>query len=241
MTPTFRQCVVLLAAVLVGSYGWMLSAQPGEPKGLLGASVYQERCVLCHGSRGMGEGTLPLSLQGYPAASLVADQRFTTLEQLTEVISSGETGTPDADVMPAWKDVLADTEIDAVAHFVVKLRDEPVAAYRLLDQAKVTPDPRRGELIFSVRCTLCHGEQGRGDGRMARKAEMSNQPLPSDLTSSTVPAEYVRSIVTFGGEVMSRSPMMPPWGQELSRTEMADVVAYVMSLREQPAARQSTK
>lgn len=37
--------------------------QETEPTVEIGAKVYQERCVLCHGMQAMGEGVLPMKLK----------------------------------------------------------------------------------------------------------------------------------------------------------------------------------
>jgi cytochrome c oxidase cbb3-type subunit 3 len=71
----------------------------------------------------------------------------------------------------------------------------------------------RGALVFKTYCQVCHGERGDGLGR----AEMAiTQRSP----------EYYLNIVRRGGYSMGRSAYMPPWQNELSEEQIADVVAY---------------
>ena len=63
---------------------------PAEtPRLEYGATVFRERCTLCHGSHAMGEGVLPLSIEGYPATSLVKVNHAQTRAQIREAIVWG--------------------------------------------------------------------------------------------------------------------------------------------------------
>lgn len=86
-----------------------------------------------------------------------------------------------------------------------------------------------GRQIFISHCVLCHGLEGKGDGRMAR---LINNPPPFNLTQSTRPANYLKSIISLGGESLSRSPQMPAWREELNEAEIEALVSYLLKLRE---------
>ena len=97
-----------------------------------------------------------------------------------------------------------------------------------------------GRRIYESRCALCHGKSGLGDGRMAK---IVKAPPPYNLTLSVMPDDYLKAIITRGGEAMGRSPQMPPWRDELSNAEIDQVMAYIKSFRisvgaMQPAAQQ---
>lgn len=91
-----------------------------------------------------------------------------------------------------------------------------------------TPTLNIGAKTYQQHCSLCHGVAGEGDGHLAR---VINNPLPANLTKSTAADEYLLSIVTQGGEAMGRSPKMPPWGNELSESEIKSLVIHINSLR----------
>lgn len=85
-----------------------------------------------------------------------------------------------------------------------------------------------GKKLYTANCTLCHGTTGQGDGRMAK---VITEPPPADFTKSKRSKAYMKKMVTYGGEVMGRSPQMPVWGQELNEKQVQAVVDYVFSLR----------
>jgi len=85
----------------------------------------------------------------------------------------------------------------------------------------------RGKIAYDNYCVLCHGKSGLGDGRAAKL----HNPKPANLTASTYPAEYISRIIVVGGEAMSRSPAMPPWGNQLTDEQIKDIVNLLMSIR----------
>ncbi len=94
---------------------------------------------------------------------------------------------------------------------------------------KDTPEASliRGEIVFQRYCVICHGAQGKGDGRAARL----HKPPPANLTASAAPREYIGQVVRKGGEAMNRGKGMPPWGEQLTDEQVTDVLNYVFSLR----------
>jgi mono/diheme cytochrome c family protein len=91
-------------------------------------------------------------------------------------------------------------------------------------------DAGRGAEIFGAHCILCHGQDARGCGPAAHLY----QPRPANLTASTRTPEYKMRIIRTGGLAMGRSPMMPPWGDELDEQDIADVVAFLSTLERKP-------
>lgn len=85
----------------------------------------------------------------------------------------------------------------------------------------------RGAAVFSTYCVLCHGQQGKGDGRAA---SLQGVP-PSDLSKSSRSVEYRLRIIGGGGAAMNRSGSMPAWSEVLTSEQIADVAAYLVTLR----------
>ena len=82
----------------------------------LGARVYTQRCVLCHGPQGKGDGPAAAGLNPKPRNHTDgAYMNSRTDEQLIEVIRNGKGG------MPAWGKILSDEEIHAVLKHVRSL------------------------------------------------------------------------------------------------------------------------
>jgi mono/diheme cytochrome c family protein len=81
----------------------------------------------------------------------------------------------------------------------------------------------RGYIVYKTHCVLCHGIHAEGDGRAAR----NYNPRPANLRLSDKNDQYKEMIIRNGGAAMSRSPFMPPWGQELTDEQIRDVVYYL--------------
>jgi mono/diheme cytochrome c family protein len=85
----------------------------------------------------------------------------------------------------------------------------------------------RGSIVFKTYCVLCHGPNADGKGRAAR----NYNPPPANLTTSTRSDAYKAEIIRKGGAAMNRSSFMPPWGQELTREQINDVIVYLRVIR----------
>ena len=85
----------------------------------------------------------------------------------------------------------------------------------------------RGRLVFQYYCVLCHGPQGRGDGRAAKL----HTPPPFNLTRSVAPREYLELMIRRGGEAMGRGKGMPPWGDNLTDEQIRDAINFLFTLR----------
>jgi mono/diheme cytochrome c family protein len=94
----------------------------------------------------------------------------------------------------------------------------------------------RGGLVYANYCVTCHGINADGNGRAARL----HNPRPANLRASDKNDEYIRLIVIRGGELMGRSPKMPPWGEELTDEQVNDIVAFVRSVNLNAAAPDQT-
>jgi len=86
----------------------------------LGTRVFQQRCVLCHGPEGRGDGIGGKALNPHPRN--FHDQAYMktrTDAQLSEVIHNGK------GAMPKWGGVLSEAEIQAVLKHVRELGKKP--------------------------------------------------------------------------------------------------------------------
>jgi mono/diheme cytochrome c family protein len=85
-----------------------------------GAKIYEERCALCHGKTGHGDGPAAAGLDPKPRNHTDGTYMNTrTNAELLEVIHDGK------GAMPAWKDVLTDQQIEAVLKHVRSLAVPP--------------------------------------------------------------------------------------------------------------------
>ena len=202
------------------------SAQASESEVQQGARVYLERCALCHGSKGLGEGPLALLVQDYP------DTRLKTHKQpnhmVRKIVEFGTAQETHNSLSPPWRNELATSEIDAVTAFVAVLQSDFKRASQLLASVNIPPERIDGKKIYRARCENCHGVTGEGDGRMSR---VIRNPPPANLTRSDLSVEEMITIISAGGEAVGRSNRMPPWGQELAHSELLSIINYLTSMR----------
>ena len=82
----------------------------------LGNKVYADRCVLCHGPEGKGDGVAAAGLNPKPRNHTDGSYMKTRTDaELIQVIKTGKGG------MPAWGTVLTEQEIQAVLKHVRSL------------------------------------------------------------------------------------------------------------------------
>lgn len=195
-----------------------------------GAKVFYDRCTLCHGNDGMGEGILPLSIKDYPPTNLFSPKYGEDRKSIRKAIVFGGSKKEMSEEMPPWGDELTYRDLESVAMFVEYLRGNSENAIVMLSKEALTGSPgvRKGRGVYITRCTLCHGKFGEGDGRMAR---VIKDPPPFNLTLSRVPDDYLRNIINKGGSKLGRSARMPPWEDDLTPVEVDSLVLYLKTLR----------
>jgi mono/diheme cytochrome c family protein len=231
----FLCCLIFAASALFAS-ARLFAAELPSMQEQLGAELFQRRCVICHGSDGMGEGVLALILPNYPNTNLMQPRLTSSLSDIRQAIDEGPAFRDSSIFMPPWRDELEPREIDALAMFVQFLRSEPVQALALARAAAavVPPTPRIGHALFLGRCSNCHGHDADGSGRRAAML----QPPPADLIHSGLSEVEMRRVIKLGGEATGRSPAMPPWGREFSDTEIEAILLHLRKMRETYRSRQ---
>lgn len=107
----------------------------------------------------------------------------------------------------------------------------------------------RGRITYRVYCQNCHGNLGKGDGRIAEliKVKVADLTQLSKKNGGTFPAERVQKAIDGREEVLAHgSREMPIWGQvfvdnasneEDTKVKIQQLVAYLESIQEQGAAK----
>jgi mono/diheme cytochrome c family protein len=208
----------------------------------LGQRVYAERCTVCHGPEGRGNGPAAPSMIPRPRDLTFGFFKYRTTppeypprdEDLIRTITNGLPGS----AMPHFHDVLSEDEIRAVVAHIKGF--SPLFKSPQVARIPVPPRPRpdadglaRGRVIYERGCAACHGVDGRA---MTLLADAKGLPVRvRDLTApwtfrgGSRPDEIWMRVTTG-----LRPGPMPSFGQTLSVGERWDVVNYVISLARIP-------
>lgn len=143
-----------------------------------GKVLYRIHCRSCHGLEGRGNGPDAEKLDPKPSDFTKAEFRIRSTpwgelpsdEDLLRVITLGVPGT----AMDPWASLSAIERLQLVSYtktlnprFSV---ESPPKSVHIPEDLPVTPESiAHGEELFnSIKCFLCHGEEGRGDGPITK-------------------------------------------------------------------------
>lgn len=209
-----------------------------------GRAVYDAHCVVCHGSRGDGEGKVAAQFRRRPQSFRAGQFKFRSTpsgslpldEDLVRTLTRGIARTG---MVP--HDHLEDADRRAVVAYL-KTFSARFERERPATPIPIPPTPartrelvERGERVYrQAGCVDCHGEAGRGDGLSVPtlRDDGGQAVVPSDLNLSLRPfrsgptaADLYRTIATgLGG-----TPM-PAYADALEPEEIWAVVAFVEAL-----------
>jgi mono/diheme cytochrome c family protein len=205
----------------------------------LGQRVFIERCAVCHGPEGQGNGPAAPSMIPRPRDFTLGQFKYKTTpagqppsdEDLLRVVSNGLP----ASAMPYFGDILSETELTAVIAYIKSL--SPVfdqgGATAITVPPRIEPDEasrERGEALYGrLGCAACHGPDGRGGITLA---DAKGYPIISrDLTAPWTfrggsDPEQIWLRLTTG---LAPGPM-PSFADQTTAEERWDLVNYLLSL-----------
>ena len=215
-----------------------------------GEAIYQQRCEICHGTAGDGNGPAAANMdprprdfrRGWYKIRSTANGQLPTNTDLVNTIADGMPGT----TMPAWGTVLSPDELQAVAEYITGFsrrfeRETPEPVSVVAAPGSSVERIGRGAQLFSgpeAECAKCHGLAGRGDGPSAGElVDDFGQPIvPADLSAPWFfrggpSAEDVYLRLKTG---LTGSPM-PSYAEVLSDDQLWNLAYFVDSLGEDPA------
>src|SRR6478735_695023 len=200
-----------------------------SPAVAAGAHTFvQFACVQCHGFRGRG-GVDP----AVPALQTVGHSL--TVAQLTHIIDHGlgESANPKQPYMPVWGEVLSKTQVgNLVAYIQAGL--PPVA-----DTEPVSIPAGQGAAVAGAAlyvrygCINCHGPNGLGGVPNPLSPDKTIPPLSGQGFRHDFPTDKAVADVIRSGSVIGRAPIvsMPHWGGVLSDQQIAELIAYLKTLK----------
>ncbi len=259
MRPPARRWRVRLPGVVaaVAAVPSLCPGDPGTPVRALdyglyldGRYVYERNCVVCHGTRGDGNGELSKGLNPKPRSfreglfkfRSTAWNKLPTDDDLRRTITGGLSGT----AMGMFQQLRPD-ELTAVIEYLKSFSRRWRKPENYAESMKFPPTPAwfaapdvlrlhasSGKILFLNVCATCHGAHGDGKGPVASSLKdiwgLPSQPADlrqPHLRGGDQPADLFRAITTG----LNGTPMLG-FATTLSEQQRWDVIAYVISLRQ---------
>jgi mono/diheme cytochrome c family protein len=94
---------------------------------------------------------------------------------------------------------------------------------------------RLGQLIDDKYCSRCHNPESTPE-RVSNYDNLEVKPhafTEGDTLNKMSDADLM-SIISHGGPALNKSPLMPPYGYTLSKTEMQALIAYIRMISDPP-------
>ena len=225
MARTFRLTVLTMCGVLALTFllSRQAAAQQGSDSDVLqmGAELYVQNCLACHGEEGEGRVGATLS-KNWP--SIRPDLT------IKNVIVNGVAGSP----MPAWGQdkggPLTTEQVDALVAYILTWETGEPYQYQpastptqrppLTPVPNVAGAPNQGAVLYDENCAMCHGRNG--EGRVGVRLAKDWPSIRPDLN--------VKNVIANG---VDGSPM-PAWSQEnggpLREQDINDLTAFILAL-----------
>jgi cbb3-type cytochrome c oxidase subunit III len=109
-------------------------------------------------------------------------------------------------------------------------------AAALKNPVKATPESiAAGKAVYDKQCASCHGETGKGDGKMA--ASITTGPKPSDLSDATWKHGSTDGEIFTVIKDGAKGTGMRAFGSRMKPEDIWNVVNYVRTLGPKPATK----
>lgn len=234
-----------------------VTAMPEDIKA--GKKIYEKRCIWCHGPEGRGDGAAAPFLDPTPRDFTEAQFKIRstphgeppTDEDLLRVLEIGMGST----AMQAWNTLLSEKERGQVVQYIKTFSErfaKEGAPKKITIDKEIQPTDETvaqgKELYKKMKCFLCHGDEGRGDGpiTVTLRNEWGRPFDARDLTKGWTfrGGNTLRDIYRTISTGLNGTPM-GPYADYLTPEERWSLAHYVKSLspekEEEPAVAINSK
>lgn len=210
-----------------------------------GSQTYYQNCFYCHGDLLNGKGHFARGLDPLPTDF----SDVGTIAQLQESflfwrITTGGPGLPEGGMpwnsaMPVWHEMLSEEEVWNVITFLFDYVDQvprmwdpgiSKAVTTMKDQVAAQRAKMDSKAIYQLRCAVCHGEEGAGDGPAAEFLS----PRPRDFTGGlwkykSSPGDLPPRDADLAETIRDglHGTSMPGWSSVLTEQQIAGLVALL--------------
>ncbi len=211
-----------------------------------GQDIYYQNCFFCHGDLMYGEGVYADGFNPRPI-----NFQDETINQLQEgflfwrITTGGpglpKEGTPWKSAMPVWHEMLNEQDVWNVITFlydyigeVPRIWDAEIS--KIVTGMKTELESKRskmmGKELYDLRCSVCHGEQGAGDGIAAetlypRPRDFSLGMFKYKTSPGTQPARDEDLFDTIKHGLVGTG--MPGWTKLMSDEQMKSLIPVIKS------------
>jgi DMSO reductase family type II enzyme heme b subunit len=210
-----------------------------------GRDTYYQNCFFCHGDLLDGDGPFARGFNPLP----INFQDVGTIAQLQEAflfwrITTGgpglpKEGTPWNSAMPVWHEMLDEDQVWSIITFlydyvgqVPRIWDGEMsrAVTGMKDTLVTQRKTMQGKDLYALRCQVCHGEQGMGDGPAAdfmypRPRDFSLALFKYKTSPGTLPPrdEDLFDTIKFG----LHGTAMPAWNSLISDEQITSLIPLI--------------
>ena len=200
-----------------------------SPQVAAGAHTFvQFACVQCHGPQGRG-GVDP----AVPALSTVG--KSLTVAQLTRIINHGlgESANPKQPYMPVWGEVISKTQVSNLVSYIRAGLPAVAGTQPVSVPAGQGAAVAGAALYVRYGCVNCHGPNGLGGVPNPQSPDKTIPPLSGGDFHGEFNTDAKIAAVIRSGSVIGKAPIvsMPHWGGILSDQQIAQLVAYLKTLK----------
>jgi mono/diheme cytochrome c family protein len=92
-----------------------------------------------------------------------------------------------------------------------------------------------GAQLYAQYCIRCHDSESTA-ARVSNMDNLAVKPHPftdGDTLNKMSDADLV-AIISHGGAALNKSPLMPPWGYTLSKSDIAALISYIRAVADPP-------
>jgi mono/diheme cytochrome c family protein len=211
--------------------GYLESLKTPPPPTAAARTTFTNLCARCHGEKGDGNGKVSWYID--PSPRDFTKPGFMASKPRARFIASIQEGV-DGTSMPPWKRILKDEQIGGVLDYVMQnFAKEPFKELKARNIPEKNPvgnsadSIARGEQVFELRCTGCHGRKADGKGPNSLDIFPHPRNFRNRWFVESVPDRRLFESIEYGVQ----GTAMPSWIDMLSTNEVGDVINFIRSLQ----------
>jgi sulfur oxidation c-type cytochrome SoxX len=194
-------------------------------------TTYTNLCARCHGEKGDGNGKVAWYID--PSPRDFSKPGFLASKPRARFVSSIQEGVGGTS-MPPWKRILKDDQISGVLDYVVQnFAKEPFKELKTRNIPDKNPAAAsadsiaRGEQMFLLRCTGCHGRKADGKGPNSLDILPHPRNFRNHWFVESVPDRRLFESIQYGVQ----GTAMPSWIDIFTPNDVGDIVNFIRSLQ----------